>query len=152
MVNIIRGTSKKPVSSRRLAEYFETRNDIEGILYIGYPIIGTPQGGYQIDALLVSEQHGLIIFHLVEGVDKDINIEDIQDESFTKLKSKLLPYKQLIERRKLVIQMYVATYAPAWNNYPEGISREDYPILINKGDLNNFIAECSWDKMNILQR
>ncbi|MBD2119226.1 MULTISPECIES: hypothetical protein [Microcystis] len=48
MVNVIRGSSAKPVSSQRLAKYFEERTDIEGTLYIGYPIIGTPQGGYQI--------------------------------------------------------------------------------------------------------
>jgi len=43
MVNIIRGDVAKPVSSRRLANYFESRDDIEGSLYLGYPIIGTPQ-------------------------------------------------------------------------------------------------------------
>ena len=40
MVNVIRGSSAKPVSSQRLAKYFEERTDIEGTLYIGYPIIG----------------------------------------------------------------------------------------------------------------
>jgi hypothetical protein len=37
MVNVIRGSSAKPVSSQRLAKYFEERTDIEGRLYIGYP-------------------------------------------------------------------------------------------------------------------
>lgn len=145
MVNIIRGTSKKPVSSKQLSEYFETKKDIEGTLYIGYPIIGTAQGGYQIDALLVSKQHGVIIFNLIEGVNKDIEIEGTQDESFTKLESKLLSYKELTKRRKLLVEMYVATYAPAWKDYPEHISREEYPILINGQDLDHFIAECSWE-------
>ncbi len=66
MVNVIRGSSAKPVSSQRLGKYFEERTDIEGTLYIGYPIIGTPQGGYQIDALLVSRQQGVIIFNIDE--------------------------------------------------------------------------------------
>lgn len=56
MVNVIRGDLKnKPVSSKRLADYFERQDDIDGTLYLGYPIIGASQGGYQIDALLVSK-------------------------------------------------------------------------------------------------
>ncbi|MDJ0742256.1 MAG: hypothetical protein QNJ32_02720 [Xenococcaceae cyanobacterium MO_167.B27] len=80
MVNVIRGDLKnKPVSSKRLADYFEKQRDIDGTLYLGYPIIGTAQGGYQIDALLVSKQHGVVIFHIVEGTNlDDIDIEEIQ--------------------------------------------------------------------------
>ena len=65
MVNIIRGDIAKTVSSSSLADYFESRSDIEGNLYLGYPIIGTPQGGYQIDALLVSKEHGIVILDLL---------------------------------------------------------------------------------------
>ena len=54
MVNVVRGDIDKPEASRRLAGYFESRNDLDGTLYLGYPIIGTSQGGYEIDALLTS--------------------------------------------------------------------------------------------------
>jgi hypothetical protein len=53
MVQIIRGTTKKPISSQRLADFFVAHNQYEGFLYIGYPIIGTSEGPYPIDALLV---------------------------------------------------------------------------------------------------
>ena len=124
MVDIIRGSSSKPVSSKRLAEYFEQRKDIQGTLYIGYPIIGTAQGGYQIDALLISHQHGVIIFHVDEGQNYDLDIEDIQDESINKLQSKLLQYKELSKRRNLMVEMTVVTYAPAWQKYPDNIDRK----------------------------
>ena len=75
MVNVIRGdVDNKPVSSRRLADYFERRHDIDGSLYLGYPIIGTPQGGYQIDALLLSRENGVVIFNIIEGTNTDIDI------------------------------------------------------------------------------
>ncbi|TRU29633.1 MAG: helicase [Microcystis aeruginosa Ma_SC_T_19800800_S464] len=142
MVNVIRGSSAKPVSSQRLAKYFEERTDIEGTLYIGYPIIGTPQGGYQIDALLVSRQQGIIIFNIDEGQNYDLDIEGTQDESITKLEAKLLSYKELVQKRKLMVSISVATYAPIWNNYPEAINRKAYPVLIKDEDLDDFINKC----------
>ncbi|MFM6408669.1 MAG: helicase, partial [Microcystis sp.] len=141
MVNVIRGSSAKPVSSQRLAKYFEERTDLEGTLYIGYPIIGTPQGGYQIDALLVSRQPGIIIFNIDEGKNYDLDIEGTQDESITKLEAKLLSYKELVQKRKLMVNISVATYAPIWNNYPEGINLEEYPVLIKDKDLDDFIEK-----------
>ena len=115
MVNVIRGDVKdKPVSSRRLAEFFEKRADIDGNLYLGYPIIGTSQGGYQIDALLVSREQGVVIFNIVEGTDTSLNIiEELQDESINKIQSKLLQHKLLTKKRLLMVEIGVVTFAPA---------------------------------------
>ncbi|BAQ65434.1 DEAD/DEAH box helicase [Geminocystis sp. NIES-3709] len=149
MVDIIRGKSNKPNSSEKLANYFENISDIEGRLYIAYPIIGTSQGGFPIDALLVSKQHGIIIFHIVEGVNHNIDIEAIQDDCYTKMESKLKLHKDLNERRNLVVAISVVTYAPAWQKKPDNIS-EDYPILINENDLQTFIDDETkkWTKNN----
>ena len=152
MVNVIRGTSDKPVSSKKLGEYFEARDDIEGTLYLGYPIIGTAQGGYQIDALLVSKQHGVIIFHIVEGTNTVLDLEDTQDENITKLESKLLQHKELLNRRKLMVEMSVVSYAPAWYQYPEDIDTKEYRILITKDDLDNFIELCSWENNQCFEK
>lgn len=143
MVNVIRGDVAKPVSSRRLAEYFESRSDINGSLYLGYPIIGTSQGGYQIDALLISKEHGAIIFNVVEGVENNLNLEEVQDESVTKVQSKLLQHKALTYRRKLMVEVGVATFAPAWSHKPTGIS-DEYPVLLNENDLTTFLDTQVW--------
>ncbi len=45
MVSIIWGATKKPISSQRLAHFFSENVQLEGFLYIGYPVIGTPEGG-----------------------------------------------------------------------------------------------------------
>ncbi|MBE9069980.1 ATP-binding domain-containing protein [Leptolyngbya cf. ectocarpi LEGE 11479] len=143
MVNVVRGDVAKPVSSKRLAEYFEARADIDGSLYMGYPIIGTPQGGYQIDALLISREHGVVIFNLIEGIESDIDIEEVQDESVTKIQSKLLQHKALTRRRKLMVDINVVTYAPAISHKPS-IS-EDYYILLNEEELTEFLNSQSWE-------
>lgn len=146
MLNIVRGDIKnKPESSRRLADYFERRDDIDGNLYLGYPIIGTSQGGYQIDALLVSRKHGIIIFNIVEGTKTDINLEEAQDESFNKVQSKLLQHKSLTNKRKLMVEIGVVTYAPVL------IPTDDYSIIISESDLTNFIASQKWDHNNYFE-
>jgi hypothetical protein len=69
MTTIIRGTTTKPVASERLAEFFASRPSLGGYLYIGYPIIGTSDGPYPIDALWVDPEKGIVLFNLIEGKD-----------------------------------------------------------------------------------
>ncbi|MEG4204849.1 ATP-binding domain-containing protein [Microcoleus sp. Pol7_A1] len=143
MVNVIRGDVDKPESSRRLAEFFEQRIDIDGSLYLGYPIIGTSQGGYQIDALLVSREQGVVIFHIVEGTDISQNIEEEQDESINKIQSKLLQHKSLTNKRELMVKLGVVTYAPACPSKPEGLD-DEYPVIIRDSELTNYLKKQEW--------
>ncbi len=92
MATIIQGTSKKPVSAHRLANFFTRHTKYDGFLYIGYPIISTAEGPYPIDAIFISKNKGLVVFNLVEGRDID-GIQDAQDDSYNKLESKLRAHK-----------------------------------------------------------
>ncbi|MGI0492563.1 DEAD/DEAH box helicase [Alkalinema pantanalense CENA528] len=144
MLNVVRGDVSKPVSSKRLADYFEGKGDIDGSLYLGYPIIGTAQGGYQIDALLISREHGLVIFNIIEGCESITDLEDTQDESVNKIQSKLLQHKSLTNRRKLMVEVGVVTFAPALSHRPTGISA-DYPVVLNENELTNFLQSQIWE-------
>lgn len=57
-VEIVRGTNTKPASSGALADFFEANADLGGQLFIGFPIIGTPDGRYAVDALWISQTVG----------------------------------------------------------------------------------------------
>lgn len=140
---VVRGGTAKPISSQNLANYFEKRVDIDGYLYLGYPIIGTIDGGYQIDALFLSENHGAIIFHLVEGMfDDDINVSEIQDENYTKLESKLKQHKDLTQGRNLAVLLNVVTFAPAWTNRSSVYS--EYPVLVSDQDITSYLDSKAW--------
>jgi hypothetical protein len=89
MVDTIWGTTNKPVSSRKLAEVLEPDQNIQGTLYIGDPILGTPSGAFPFDAVLLSPAHGVVIFDVVEGTDLG-NYAERQDDFFTKLQAKLI--------------------------------------------------------------
>lgn len=67
MVTTITGTTNKPVSSDRLKNYFSDHDEFDGILYIGYPIIGTVEGAYPIDALWISPNRDLLYLTLSKG-------------------------------------------------------------------------------------
>lgn len=138
-LNIVRGDIKnKPESSKQLISFFESvKSNYEGTLYIGYPIIGTSQGGFQIDALLITKETGLVVFNIEEGIDSSRDYVSIQDENYTKLASKLFQHKSLTERRKLAVDIKTVTYAPAWNRF-ETIDN-DYACVINSEQLKDYI-------------
>ena len=112
MVKSIVGTTQKPVSSSRLQECFSKREDLSGILYIGYPIIGTAEGAYPIDAIWLSKEKGLVIFDLIEGKNTD-GYEYGQDDSCNKVEARLRSHRELMDRRKLVVEINPITFAPA---------------------------------------
>jgi superfamily I DNA and RNA helicase len=120
------------------------KTTLEGTLYIGYPIIGTSEGGFQIDALLITREKGLIAFHVVEGADNTLNYHDVQDESYTKIKSKLFQYKDLTEKRELAVEINIVTYAPAWSS----VKNQDnhFPCFIQNDDLTHYLTSIQWDK------
>ena len=151
MVNVIRGDVAKPVSSTRLAKYFEGRVDLDGSLYLGYPIIGTSQGGYQIDALLVSREHGVVIFNILEGVESNINLEEVQDESVNKIQSKLLQHKHLTNKRRLMVEIGVVTFAPAWGQKPTSCE-DGYLVVLNEDELTQFLDSQKWDHSDYFEK
>ena len=135
MTTIIRGTTLKPVASERLAAFFASRQELEGFLYIGYPIIGTVDGAFPIDALWLDPKSGITIFNLIEN--RDIaDYQDAQDDSANKLESKLKTHRSLMQGRRLAIDLNVVTFAPALPPYTA--SDPAYQVL-NEESLANWI-------------
>ena len=146
MIDIILGSTVKPVSSNQLVEKLSSDEDLEGTLYIGYPIIGTPEGPFPIDALLVSPQKGLVLFNLIEGREVG-EYGDNQDETFNKMQAKLLQHQTLTQKRKLRFDIHTVTFAPVVTNLTDYIE-EDYP-LCNAETLNDTIAELDQQNEDI---
>lgn len=110
-VEVVRGSSHKPVSSERLGELLDTADGLTGQLFIGYPIIGTPTGPYMVDALLISKEIGIVVFDLVEGADLS-EYEARQDDSVNMLEARLKTYRELMSRRELLVPVRSVSFAP----------------------------------------
>ncbi len=134
MITTIWGTTKKPVSSDRLAKFFKGFPELEGTLYIGYPIIGTPEGAFPIDAMLISPSKGILLIDLIEGRDESGYVEK-QDDGFNKFEAKLKNHRSLMRGRSLRIALSIATFAPAIPNGKTNL--DDYP-LVNEDSLKQY--------------
>src|SRR5262245_21844441 len=142
MVQIIRGTTRKPISSQRLADFFVAHKQYEGFLYIGYPIIGTSEGPYPIDALLVSREKSLVIFNLVEGRDLG-SFREAQDDIANKLEAKLRGHRNLMKGRHLQALISVVTFAPARED-AASFSQDGYQVC-NEANLEQCLASIVWE-------
>jgi superfamily I DNA and RNA helicase len=143
MIQVIHGTTTKPVSAQRLADFFKKHQEYDGLLYIGYPIIGTAEGPYPIDALLVSPSKGLVIFCLVENQDISSS-QDIQDDSYNKMESKLRAHKELMKGRDLKVLISPVTFAPIYHGIGSNEGADGYPIC-NESNLESWLDSLKWD-------
>ena len=130
MINITRGQITNTVLSDKLVNFFEFTNEIDGNLFLGYPILPTMDNKIAIDALLISKEYGIIAFLFYDGVKK-IDYEEAQDEVYAVLLSKLAKEKSLIKRGKLLIHLDVVTYAP---NISESKVQENDGLTVCNND------------------
>lgn len=126
MLEIIRGANKKDNSTAQLIESLQeylSSKKVEGLIYIGYPILNTAIGGITLDAVLVTASHGMIVFDLIE----DTSCEDrsrTRDNIFSNTQSRLIQYPDLMNGRSLGVSLEVITYAPQVRISPE--SSQDF--------------------------
>ena len=141
MTEIVWGSTRKPVASRSLANAIERhyKND-PGFLYVGYPVLSAAEGVNSIDALWVSPEHGIIIFHMIEGRET-AGYEAIQDEFANNLETKFRPHRELMEGRTLLAAPTVVTYAPG---LLIAEATKGYR-LANDSTLKDVLDEISWD-------
>ena len=147
MVSVIWGSTEKPVVCKKLAKFFEDRpDDFDGHLYLGYPIIGSAEGAVSIDGLLISPNFGVVLFHLVEG-NNIVGFEDIQDNYYSKIQSRLLQSKPLVKGRSLSVDINTITFAPGYNGTKT--SDDEHNLAKNDTDLEKIFSGISWDSSQL---
>ena len=139
-IDVVRGTSRNQVATDQLDGILSDARDLNGQLFIGYPVIGTPAGSHLIDALLISEELGIVVFDLIEGTDIN-GYEYRQDDSANKIEARLKTHPELMRRRDLKIPIYAISFAPAVSNLPK--QDNGYPIA-NGDSLIQALKDCDW--------
>lgn len=143
-VSITRGTNDAPVASTMLAEIMAGLPNLSGKLFIGYPVIATPEGPRPIDALWASKEAGFVVFDLVDGADweeHDRRQEDLGNVVEAKLRFRSDLVARSGGRRVLQVPVHTVTFAPGVSppsdatataaNYPLA-NRETLPQILNQ--------------------
>ncbi|MFA6619094.1 MAG: ATP-binding domain-containing protein [Candidatus Neomarinimicrobiota bacterium] len=118
MVEIRKGIIKTKHSSIEKLENFFTEGlgkDLDGLLYIAYPIIKISETISSIDALWLSEKYGVVVFDLIEeDNDKLLKQErtSYQDDLYYEIKNKLSGTKELRTGRELAVAINILTFSP----------------------------------------
>ncbi len=113
MFEIVRGQGKNILAQQQLQNLLKELN-LNGTLYLGYPIIASSDEMVVIDSLLTCLEFGVVVidFGTVDGTDAEEKIQERQDNLFTALQRKLLQYKPLVKARNLIVPINVLTFVP----------------------------------------
>ncbi len=139
-VEIIEGTSHKPASTSELLRILRDQDEVSGQLFTGYPIVATSEGPYPIDALMVAEDKGIIVFDLIEGTSEG-DYGSRQDDSANLIEARLRLHRDLLEGRRLRIPIHTISFAPGISNLPEP---NTYPMS-GIENVVNVLQRFRWD-------
>ena len=142
-VEVIRGTTTKPAAAGALVTAIQGRDDFRGRLFIGYPILPTPRGRHPVDALLVSDRHGVVAFDLIES-DSISGFEERQDDTANNLDAKLRTYRELMKGRSLRVPIGTISFAPRANpdSYHD-LENDEYRVA-NESRLRSALDSFQW--------
>ena len=103
-MDIVRGVINNSRATESLIKELE-KGDIDGTLYLGYPLRAMDELQTSLDAMLVSQTYGLIVFsfNLVDS-------ENDRDELFYQIEYTFRKYPQLRNKRNLAFTPKVWTY------------------------------------------
>ena len=146
-IDIVFGTTNKPIASNELARIIRSINDADGLLYIGYPVVATVDGPYLIDALLITQQHGIVIFDLIDSADDVEGFHVRQDETANKVLSRLFANQELMEQRTLAIPVNTISFYPV-DDRSDIVAAEDYTFA-KPSNLTEIISTFNWYESDI---
>ncbi len=113
MFEIVRGQGKNIFAQHQLQNLLKELN-LNGTLYLGYPIIASSDEMVVIDSLLTCLEFGVVVidFGTADGADAEEKMRERQDNLYTALQRKLLQYKPLVKARELIVPINVLTFVP----------------------------------------
>lgn len=110
--DIVRGFISKPQQTQMLidaiSEYFKTSGDT-GTLYLGYPLTAGSDSKVTIDAMLLSENRGMVSFIFENHGSSKEELKDEQDALYYHLDFYLKKYKSLRQGRTTIVSPVVIT-------------------------------------------
>ncbi len=107
MIEYVFGKKSNPQAVECLVECLSAV-ELEGTLYVGYPIFDVDDDSLLTDALLVTKEHGVVAFDLTTQVgSSEDDVLNYQDDIYRGLLKRFLTEKPLVIRRKLSFEIAI---------------------------------------------
>src|SRR5438874_9753842 len=107
MLDIVTGQRRNVIATRKLIQALESA-DLNGTLYIGYPILTSADGTKIIEGLLTSEEHGIVAFEFPDGnCNAREELAERQNDLYAAVFQKLMSFKPLRAGRGLKVEINV---------------------------------------------
>jgi superfamily I DNA and RNA helicase len=125
MLEVVYGQTKNPMVTNQLVELIEGFN-VDGTLYIGYPVLSSADESIFVEALLVCDQFGLVVFAVGNGAGQPPNdefwdrVQEKQDTLYFAMQTNLGRHLALRHRRDLAIPINVISFFPDNLQVPAG--------------------------------
>lgn len=111
-LDVVHGESRNRRAASALADQLRTVVD-EGTVYLGYPVLATADEKVEVDALLVSRNHGLVAFLLAEQQPSSAaewaEVVATQDRLYAVLNGHLSRHEGLRHGRGPAVEPFTAT-------------------------------------------
>jgi len=126
MLEKVYGKPRNPTVVSELVKHID-KLDLTGTLYTGYPILATLDEPIFIEALLVSAQHGLVVFDIAEDpVTSEnepfwTNIQEHRDKLQFAFETNLRHHDRLRKRTTLGVPVNIVTLLPQDMKPPPGV-------------------------------
>jgi superfamily I DNA and RNA helicase len=111
-LEVVYGESRNRTAAVHLSETLKDRLS-QGTIYLGYPVLASADNRVEIDALLVSQEHGLVAFLLADSQPETPEdwqkYIDAQDRLYAVLESSLTRHDALRRGRRLALDIQTTT-------------------------------------------
>lgn len=117
MLEVTHGYTRRQDAAARLTDALKQLS-LDGSLYIGYPMLATSDEPLAVDALLVSREHGLTLFSLLQDppptTDEPswLNVKSALDKLFVAAENSLLRHESLRQGRRLGVEIHTVGIFP----------------------------------------
>lgn len=115
-LEVVRGESRNRLAAEALAAQLRSIVS-DGTVYLAYPVLATADERVEVDALLVSRDHGLVAFLLPDAVPGKVSEWDRlvsdQDRLYAVIEGHLRRHEALRSGRRLALTPSTATIFPA---------------------------------------
>jgi len=117
----------------------DTDKEIDGILFLGYPLLEGNTSSKNVDALFLSQKYGIVVFSFWDRESNIEEIKEIQDIQLSLIESKLKKQPMLNVRGKgLKITVNTATFS---SKFLESKDDNGYLLFSQKTSFCSFLEE-----------